>query len=338
VKPSLISTSWLDKHRPHWARLEELVEQCGRRGVSALDHRALQELGLLYRQIASDLSVLREDPTSQRPTQYLNQLLGRAHNLIYMGRRGEARGILDFYRETYPQIFRATLRYTLAAFAVFLAGAAAGFLACLHDPSFSRYLLGERMIETIERREMWTHSILTMKPVASSQILTNNLTVSFATFAFGITAGIGTVYMVVLNGVLIGVIAAACAKAGMSLQFWSFVAPHGVLELPAIFIASGAGLVLARGLLFPGWMPRRDSLVRAGGEGVRLVLGSVPLLLVAGFIEGFVSPSGLPALVKFVAAGAIGGLLGVYLMRGARGKVRPDWGAAPERLRSGTGA
>jgi len=98
---------------------------------------------------------------------------------------------------------------------------------------------------------MWTDSIVTIKPLASSAILTNNLSVSFATFALGITAGVGTIYMMLLNGLLIGVIGSACWREGMSLSLWSFVAGHGVLELPAIFIAGGAGLGIARGLLFP---------------------------------------------------------------------------------------
>jgi uncharacterized membrane protein SpoIIM required for sporulation len=102
------------------------------------------------------------------------------------------------------------------------------------------------MMETIERREMWTHSIVTIKPVASSGIMTNNLSVAFAMFAMGITAGLGTIWMMVVNGLMIGVIGAATWRAGMALQLWSFVAPHGVLELPAIFIAGGAGLDRSR--------------------------------------------------------------------------------------------
>src|SRR2546425_6296540 len=165
----MLSARWLNKRKPHWARLTQLVDRSGSRGVSALTHSELQELGLLYRQTASDLSTVREDPGSQQQARYLNQLLGRAHNVIYMGRRSEPGGILRFYRETYPQIFRDTLPYTLAAFAVFLAATATGFLLSLYDPAFPRYLLGGPMMDTIERREMWTHSIVTVKCVHISR-------------------------------------------------------------------------------------------------------------------------------------------------------------------------
>jgi uncharacterized membrane protein SpoIIM required for sporulation len=311
----LISTRWLEKRRPHWLRLEQLVALSGRRSIASLKSTELQELALLYRQSASDLATVREDPASKQLTFYLNQLLGRAHNLIYMGRKASRRGIWTFYKDIYPVIFRQTLPDTLAAFVLFLAAGCAGFLMGMADPSFIRHFLGPQMIETIERHEMWTHSIVTVKPLASSAILTNNISVAFSTFALGITAGIGTVWMMLLNGLMMGVVAVACWREGMSLPLWSFVAAHGVLELPAIFIAGGAGLGIAKGLLFPGSLPRRESLVRAGARSVRLVLGTIPMLVVAGAVEGFVSPTDLPYQLKFLVAGALATLLVLYLQR-----------------------
>lgn len=310
------SPRWTEKRRPYWERLESLVKASGGKSVSSLTPGQLQELALLYRQTASDLATVREDPTNSTLARYLNQLLGRAHNLIYMGRKVKRQGIWTFYKEGFPAIFRASFPDTLAAFVIFLAAGVASFLVGVGDPAFTRHLLGPRMIETIEKHQMWTHSIVTIKPLASSAILTNNLSVSFATFAMGITAGVGTVYMMLVNGLLIGTIAAACWREGMSLELWSFVAAHGILELPAIFIAGGAGLGIARGLLFPGTLPRRESLVQAGARSVRLVLGTIPLLLVAGFVEGFVSPADLNPAVKFLLCGALGTLLVLYLLSG----------------------
>ncbi len=314
-KAVMISTRWLEKRKPYWARLEQLVDRSGRRGITVLDHMELQELGLLYRQTASDLAVVREDSTSGQLAAYLNQLLGRAHNLIYMGRRPNLTGAFRFYA-TYPQFFCQMLPQVGLAFLLFLVSGVAGLAVTLRDPTFAYRLLGRPMIEAIERREMWTESIVTVKPLAASAILTNNLSVSFTTFAMGITGGIGTVWMLALNGLLMGVVAAATWQAGMAQQLWSFVAPHGVLELPAIFIAGGAGLEIARGLLFPGLLPRGQSLVLAGTRAVRLVLGIVPLLIVAGVIEGFVSPSSLAVPLKFTFALVLFLLLAVYLRSG----------------------
>ena len=197
----------------------------------------------------------------------------------------------------------------------------AGALLSLHDASFERYLLGPHMIETIEHHQMWTDPVLTVKPLASSQIMTNNISVCFFAYATGIFAGLGTIFSMLLNGLLIGVIGVACFEANMSNMLWSFVAPHGVLELPAIFISGGAGLLLARGLLFPVLLPRRESLARAGAQSARLILGIIPILIVAGTIEGFLSPTKLPPALKYLFAAALFSLFALYLSRGGRKKI-----------------
>jgi len=309
----MISTRWIEKRRPFWNQLEQLVNLSGRGGVSALSPTDLQELALLYRQIAADLASVREDSTSTNLSHYLNQLLGRAHNIIYMGRKSDKRNILTFYRWTYPAIFRATLSNTIAAVVIFLCAAVSGCLLSIADPAFPRHLLGPNMIQSIEQHKMWTESIVTVKPVASSQILTNNISVSIFTYALGITAGVGTLWMMLLNGLMLGVVGTACWQAHMSLPLWSFVVGHGSLELPAIFIAGGAGFIIARGMLFPGALPRGESLVRAGKLSAQLFFGTIPLLLIASFIEGFISPSDIPIPMKFALGIGLFTLLILYL-------------------------
>jgi uncharacterized membrane protein SpoIIM required for sporulation len=313
----VISRSWLSKRRPHWTRLNELLIRSDKNGICTLGHKELQELALLYRQTASDLATVREDPSTRSLALDLNQLLGRAHNRIYMGGRARASGILTFYRDVFPQVFRETLPYTVTACLIFAAMVVVGWVVSLAEPGFQRYFLGTAMLETIEQHKMWTHSIVSIKPLASSAIVTNNLTVSFTTFAFGVTAGIGTAWMLAFNGLLFGVVSAACWQAGMANQLFSFVAPHGVLELPAIFIAGGGGLLIAKGLLFPGTLPRTASLVKEGGRAVRLALGIVPLLIVAGGIEGFISPTDLPSPLKYLLASVMFMLFVVYVTRKA---------------------
>jgi uncharacterized membrane protein SpoIIM required for sporulation len=309
----VISTRWLEKRKPHWSRLELLLGRTASKGFQSLSRSELQELSLLYRQAAADLAALREDRASVQFTLYLNQLLARAHNTIYSAQRASPSAVIDFFRHQYPQIFRRTLHYTLAALSIFLLAGLVGAAITYHDPDFKVKILGPQMVDTIDRHQMWTQSIVGIKPVASSSIMTNNLSVSFMAFASGITGGLGTIYMMIFNGLLIGVIGTACFYSGMSLQLWSFVAPHGVLELPAIFIAGGAGLRLAHGLLFPGFLPRRESVARAGAESVRLLLGTIPLLLMAGMIEGFVSPTDIAVWLKFAMAAALFTLLLAYL-------------------------
>ncbi len=319
----MISTYWLEKRQNHWKRLERLLDQCQRDGLKSLTRLELQELGLLYRQAAADLSAQREDPSGKSYARYLNLLLSRAHNTIYTGQKSSARGILHFYRYTYPRIFRQNLSLVTTAFLLFVAGGLAGMLLSLVRPEFMSMFLGPRMMETIDHHKMWTDSVRGVMPLASSGIMTNNLTVSFVAFAGGITAGLFTVYSMVFNGLLIGTIGTACWLGGMSLPLWSFVAPHGVLELPAIFIAGGAGLRIAQGMLFPGFLSRSDSLAKSGGEAIRLLVGVIPILFLAGMIEGFISPSTLAWQYKFALSGAIAVPFFGYLFGSARGKVGP---------------
>ena len=309
----MISTAWLKAREPYWRRLEQLLDRTARDGFTRLTRPELQELGLLYRQIASDLAVLRDDAGSVHYAAYVNQLLARAHHTIYSAERPNPAAGLRFWLDTYPRVFRQNLAYVLVALALFIGSGALGAALTYRDPDFATRILGPQMVETISRREMWTHSIVAIKPVASSAIMTNNLSVALTTFAMGITGGIGTIYMLAFNGLLLGVIGMACGLAGMSLQLWSFVAPHGVLELPAIVIAGSAGLRLAHGLIFPGLRPRRESVGREGTEGVKLVLGCVPILIIAGVIEAFVSPTDLGVALKFGLAAALFVLLLSYL-------------------------
>jgi uncharacterized membrane protein SpoIIM required for sporulation len=316
---TMISTYWLEKRQSHWKRLELLLDQVQQNGLRSLTRLELQEMGLLYRQAAADLSALREDPTGKSYARSLNLLFSRAHNTIYAGEKSSARGIVHFYRHTYPRIFRDNLKLINIAFLIFVVGGLAGMLLAITRPDYLRLFVSPRMMETIERHKMWTDSVVSVSPAASSFIMTNNMSVSFVACAMGITAGAGTVFSMFFNGLQIGAIGVACWLNDMSLSLWSFVAPHGVLELPAIFIAGGAGLRIAQGMLFPGLLSRQDSLAKAGGEAVRLLMGTVPILIVAGSIEGFISPSSLPWQWKFTLAGAIAVIFFSYLFFCARG-------------------
>src|ERR1700721_1062153 len=284
----MISTRWLDKRKPYWSRLEQLLEQGARRGLPSLGRSELQELGLLYRQTATDLAALREDRSSVHFARYLNQLLARAHNIIYSARKTSPTAILGFFAVTYPQVVRRNLRFVQIALAIFAVSALVGAALTFQDPDFKLSILGPQMVQTIEQREMWTHWIVGIKPLASSAIMTNNMSVGFMTFALGITAGLGTIYMLLFNGLLIGVIGMACHLAGMSLKLWEFVAPHGVLELPAIFLAGGAGVGLRAGRCFS-----------ATYSAKRTIAASIPREKRA-LKE---SQSGIPRMIKFAERG-----------------------------------
>jgi len=272
-------------------------------------------MALLYRQVAADLSVLRQDPTARTYALHVNQLLARAHHIIYSGRKTNLRSLFLFLRDEYPAVFQRQLGFVLASLAVSVAFGVLGAVLTTARPEFMRHFVGPEMIATMERHEMWTESIVSVAPKETSHIMTNNLSVCFASFAGGITFGLFTFYSLFVNGMMLGVIGAACHQYGMSLKLWSFVAAHGSLELPSILIAGGAGFRLGHAMLFPGGLRWKDSVAQGGLEATRLVAGIIPLLVIAGCLEGFFSPSHAQPWLKFTVGGLLFTLLNLWLFR-----------------------
>jgi uncharacterized membrane protein SpoIIM required for sporulation len=313
--PQTLSNLWIQKRRVHWDRLAALLAQSDQGGLKQLTRDELQELALLYRQVAADLSVLRQDPTARTYAAHVNQLLARAHHIIYSGRKTNLLTLFRFLRDEYPAIFQRNIQFVVASLMISAACGLLGVILTSARPEFMRHFVGPQMIATMERHEMWTQSIVSIAPRETSRIMTNNLTVSFETFAGGISFGLITLYSLFVNGMLLGVIGAACHHYGMSIALWSFVAAHGSLELPSIIIAGAAGLRLGHAMLFPGGYRWKDSLARGGIEATRLVSGIIPLLVVAGCLEGFFSPSHAPVWLKFLVGGVLFLLLNVWLFR-----------------------
>lgn len=301
----MISNLWIDLRKDNWNRLDTLLRQVEAHSVKSLSPAELRDFGLLYRQAASDLSAARADHSSRTLEQYLNRLVGRAHNFVYSGRRVSPASLWQFFAHGYPRLLRRLSGYVLLATTITVITAALGVAITLVRPSFGVMMLGADRVADLEHNKIWTEGILSEKPQASSGIMTNNITVCFFTFAGGITAGLFTLYSLFNNGLMLGTIATVCAQHHMSLSLWSFIAAHGALELPAIMLAGGAGLRLGAGILFPGLLRRRDSVAVAGVEAVQLVSGTIPLLIVAGTLEAFLSPTHIPVAIKF----AVGALL-----------------------------
>lgn len=293
--------NFLESRLEKWKRLEELTARASRFRLNNLSGEEVREFGRLYRRTAADLAIAREEVRDQRLINYLNHLVGRAHGAIY---RSESSGfsiILDFFRYEFPATFRRTFRYTLTAFLIFVGATAFAWAACTFDEGFADKI-APGLKSDIVAHHNWTESLNNANPLASTSIQKNNITVTFYAFGGGIFAGLVTIWVLIQNGLLLGMVMGLCIK----YKFWDipiFVAGHGVLELTAIFIAGGAGLMIGRALVMPGDRSRIDALVTQGLEAVKLIMGCVPMLLIAGTIEGFISPAHIPATAKFFVSG-----------------------------------
>jgi len=301
----MISNLWIAHRKENWSRLETLSTQAERDGVRSLGHAHLRELGLLYRQAAADLSAVRADHTAVTLEQYLNRLVGRAHNFVYRGNQSSAAGLWRFFAFGYPRVLRRLWSYVALATVIFVGAALLAAVMVSIKPAIGEALVGPAMMNSIDHQKMWTDSVLSAKPQASSGIMTNNISVCFYTFAGGILLGIPTLFLMFWNGFQIGVVATLCAQHHMALSLWSFVVSHGALELPSIMLAGGAGLRLADGVLFPGILRWKASVAKAGQDSVQLVAGTVPLLVVAGTLEAFLSPTHAPTALKFAVGSAL---------------------------------
>jgi len=319
------ATALFRRQRPEWDRYHALLERGSKKGLHDLPEREVSRFAGLYREVASDLARARTYGGSPELVYLLEREVGAGHNLLYRPARRSWRMLKEWLTAGFPALVRRRWVPIAVAAALFYGPAVATYAAVRLDPDLSRQLVGAEMMSRAEEaaeKEAAGHGYVevsdAMMPMMSSQIISNNVQVTFAAFAGGILAGLGTILALVFNGVSLGAAAGVFANHGQSLHLWTFVVGHGAIELTAICIAGGAGLWMGSALLLPGRRTRGEVLVQRGSEAVSLIGGTTMMLIVAGMIEGFISPSQLPRELKFAFAGVIAVLLVAYLLFAGR--------------------
>lgn len=311
----------LRSRRSDWERLSALVSRA-QRDVRQLEPADLAALSRLYRATAADLALARRDFPHHQVTQYLNQLVATAHAVIYQSEPLALERLKRFFLAGFPQTFRRTLPFFVVATALFVVPALIVGLVTSWNPEASRWLLPaqvQQLLPLIEQRELWTTIPVEQRPYASAFIMRNNIQVIFLAFGGGVLLGLLTLYIMVSNGLLIGGLTGLTHHYGVGFDLWTFVIGHGVIELTVIFMAGGAGLALGWALINPGLLRRRDALNLAARSAVRIIGGAVPLLVLAGIIEGFISPNeAIPWPVKWAVGLGSGLLLYTYLFLAGR--------------------
>ena len=299
--------------RARWDRLAALVDRAARRGVRSLPPAEIDELALAYRAATSDLAIARtrgEDPVIQ---DHLNRLTARAHSVVYVAtaRTGWSR-FADFVMRGFPREVRRSWAPIGFCTLVTVLSALVAYGSVSADPANVHALLPGMTLPPVDQALHDSNFGFdrAYSPTVASEVITNNVRVAALAFAGGMTAGLLTGWIILTNGLMVGALGAMYGHAGFGPDFWATIAPHGVIELSAIQIAGGAGLVLAGGYLRPGRARRSDALVAAARRAGTLVMGVALLLLVAGTIEGFITPQRLPIAVR----GLIGAITAVALL------------------------
>lgn len=314
-----------------WSAFASRLADAQRRGLRAMREDEVSEFVAAYREVATDLARLRTASAGRDSDAlfYVSRLVGAGHNLIYRQRTLSTLNAWRYLTVTVPREVRRSWRPILLAAVLLFGPMTATAVLVVRRPSLAEELLPPSMIDRVEegvaREKKGQHDYVKVKdlerPIMAGRIIANNVQVTFAAFASGLTAGVLTVLILITNGVSIGAVFGLYASRGIFRQIELFVLPHSVLELSAICIASGGGLLIAAGILLPGARTRREALVVNGRRAIRLLTATTLMLVVAGSLEGLLSPrTDVPEWTKFAAASVTAVLMLFYFTRGGAGE------------------
>jgi uncharacterized membrane protein SpoIIM required for sporulation/uncharacterized RDD family membrane protein YckC len=311
-----------------WQDFSARLHRVQQAGLSSMSEREVTEFVSRYREVATDLARLRTASGGREhdAIYQLSRLVAAGHNLLYRQRATPGRATWRYLTSAVPSEIRASwMQISLAALLLF-GPAIATYLAIVRSPSLAYELMPANMIERAESaraREALGQGYLPEDeeiplPLLASEVATNNIGVTFAAFASGMTAGVLTVLILVSNGVMFGGAVGLFESMDVAHIIWAFVAPHGVIELFAICVAAGGAFHLAAAILLPGARTRREAMVVRGRRAIRLIAAATMLLVVAGSIEGFISPRVWPLEWKLAVSAVTALLLLLFLSLGRR--------------------
>lgn len=306
-----------------WRRFHERAQTLLRGGRRALRRLSGAELIRLiddYQALTADLARARSLGAARETVDQLNRIAVVGHNLLY-GQVRQREGAAASYG--FGSFARVVRKYGWAAALsaiLFFGSALVSFVAVQLDPSLGYDLLAEGFLEFDPASEDNLHDIPSLvRPVASSLIISNNIQVTLLAFGFGLTAGIGTTVLLIFNGIHLGSVAGWMTLHGNERALWGWIMPHGGTELLAICLAGAAGYVLAAAIVAPGRVRRVTALKNVGGDALVIELGCMVMLVIAGLIEGFVSPSGIDYASRIGVLLVSLGLWTVYFLGAGRG-------------------
>ncbi|MFD2519107.1 stage II sporulation protein M [Salinimicrobium flavum] len=257
------------------------------------------ELSALYLEVTDDLSYAQTFYPQSNTLIYLNTLASKAHQRIYKTKRESPNRIITFFTHEFPREFYSYQKQLLLAFIIFMVFAAAGSFSAATDGSFVRAVMGDAYVnmtlENIENQD----PMAVYKQMGEMDmflgITINNIRVALMAFVFGIFYGAGTVFIIMQNAVMLGSFQYFFYDQGILWESVRTIWIHGAIEISVIIVAACAGLVVGKGLLFPGTYTRLTSFVRGIKAGLKIVISTVPFFIVAGFLEGFVTRrTGMP--------------------------------------------
>ncbi|MCG8483307.1 MAG: stage II sporulation protein M [Clostridia bacterium] len=305
--------SFIKNHSILWKELEQLNHIINKKGYNSLSSMEIKNYLTLYKRSSYHLSYARTHFPNTQILDYLNTLVSKCQVHVYSVRKISPRYFFNYLTTIFPTLIGKFKWYVLSAFSIFMFGFILSLIMVLVNTETARFFLPSYLVESIQSNSVggtWDSSYF---PVLSSTIMINNISVALYAFVLGITLGLGTIYVLFKNGALLGALTGLIYLFSDPYIYWSLILPHGILELFAIFVSGGAGLIIAKSLLLPKQYARKHAIIKGSKEAISLMGGVITLLIITGTIEGFFTPLNISPTIKLVFSFVTLLLLIVYL-------------------------
>ncbi|BBO34686.1 stage II sporulation protein M [Lacipirellula parvula] len=321
------------RNKPLWDELDQLVQRA-RRSPRDLEPAELERLDVLYRRVAVHVAQAGTRSSDRQLQQYLNGLASAAHSVIYLPpQQSMFRGAWTFVNEGFARLIVRNWRFHAASAALLIAGALLAFFASLSDPVAAYALMpagdprqpGASRDQLIEVLRSGREKGGGDKFVFASFLFSHNLKVGIMALGLGVLAAVPTIFLMILNGMILGSFIAVHYRAGLTTEMWAWILPHGITEMGAIILCGGIGLKLGQAVVSPRMLTRTESLRRAGIEAGAMTIGVAGMLVAAASIESFLRQSHLSTDGRLVFAAASGVFWILYLAHGAIRERRSRW-------------
>lgn len=303
-----------------WDQYESILKQCGKK-ISGRVNLNNTDFPFLYRKICNHYAIALTRQYSPALVTRLHTMIMDGHKLLYKKSSFQLAHIIVFFSQTFPATFRKNIVYFIVALTLFLVPAIGTGVSCYIKQDLIYSIMSESQVSDFEfmydpankkyGRSEKTHSEKNV--MMFGFYIKNNISIGFRTFAGGMLVGIGSVFYLMFNGILLGGVSGHVTRLGFTQTFWPFVSGHGAFELTAIVISGMAGLILAKAIIAPGNFKRTDALKISAPSALHLMIGAAAMLLMAAFIEAFWSPARIPPGFKYLAAGCLWFLVILYL-------------------------
>lgn len=288
-------STFIKQNKNKWEEFERLIKNGAATNAD--------KLAEIYIKITDDLSFSRTHFADSQLTLYLNNLASDLHLSIFKNKKEDSFRIINFWKHELPQVMSESLKYVLISFTIFIVSGIIGALSAAHDDTFVRLIMGDQYVnETISNIDKGD-PMAVYKQMGQTEmflgITFNNIRVSFMVFVAGIFTSLASGYLLFSNGVMLGAFQYFFFQKGLLLTSVLTIWIHGTLEISAIIIAGAAGIIMGNGLLFPGTYSRIQSFKNGAKKGLKIIVGLVPIFIMAGFLEGFVTRmTGMPDIFK----------------------------------------